>query len=337
MPAGPFINGIASTTASGPGTGAFTPNAAAASHISWGDSVWGAPTGWIGLVRYDDGTAWELRYGYWNGTTISRPTDGFVTSSSGTGLSLSSAAIATMVTDGGITNPNLGMGMARGYTGISGATTAPNPFGLAAVTVTGTAGTASVATTNFLTEQPTSRTASATTANAQAGYTTAAACAVNNTTSGRGGWQFVARWGSSTTIPTNQRLFVGVTGTTFVGVTTDPSARTAHYAGFAEDSTDTNIQLLVNNNSGTGTKTDTGIPLAANGWYHTQLWQRPGGTRVYGLLIRLDTGAIWFGTTDTDTPGTTTLLGQVIGGLSATTGTAFTMNMSAMMLRAGGW
>jgi hypothetical protein len=336
MPAGPFINGIASTTASGPGTGAFTPNAAAAGHISWGDTVWGAPTGWIGLVRYDDGSAWELRYGYWNGTTISRPTNGFVTSSSGSGLSLSAAAIATMVTDGGIANPNLGMSMARGYTGIGGATTTPTTFGLAAATVTGTAGTATIATTNFITEQVRSQTASATTANAQAGYSTPV-CAVNNTTSARGGWQFVCRWGSPTTIPTNGRLFVGVTGTTYVGQTIDPSAFTANYAAFTEDAADTNIQLLVNSNASTGTKTDTGIPLVVNGWYHSQLWQRPGGTRVYGLLIRLDTGDIWFGSTTTDTPGTTTLLGQAIGGLSATTGTAFTMSIGAIMLRAGGW
>lgn len=336
MPAGPFINAIASSTASGPGTGDFTPNAAAAGHISWGNGVWGAPTGWIGLVRYDDGTAWELRYGYWNGTTISRPANGFVTSSSGSGLSLSSAAIATMVTDGMIAQPNLGMGMARGYTGISGATTTPTALGLAAATVTGTAASATIATTNFRTEIPQSQTSSATTANAQAGYTTPV-CAVNSTSSARGGWQFVARFGTATTIPTNRRLFVGVTGTTFVGVTTDPSALTAHYAGFALDSADTNIQLLVNSNVSTGTKTDTGIPLTQNGWYHAQLWQMPGSTRTFGLLVRLDTGAIWFGSTTTDTPGTTTLLAHVLGGLGATTGTAFTMNMGAMMLRAGGW
>lgn len=332
----PFYNAIKSTTSGAPGTGDFTPNAAASGFIHWADSAYGAPTGYVGLVRYDDGATWELRYGYWNGTTISRPTNGFVISSSGSGLSLSAAATATMVADGGAVQPHLGMGFARGYTGIPAATTTPTALGAAAATVTGTAGSSTFATTNFLTEQPTSQTASATTANAQAGYTTPVQ-SVNNTTSGRGGWGFMARFGTSTTIPTGRRMFVGATGTTFVGVTTDPSALTANYAGFALDSADTNIQLLVNSNAGTGTKTDTGIPLVQNGWYHVQLSMRPGGGRVYALLIRLDTGAIWYGSTTTDVPGTTTLRGHVLGGLSGTTGTAFTMNMSAMMLRSGAW
>lgn len=336
MPAGPFINAIGSTTASGPGTGDFTPNAAASGFIHWADTTFGVPTGWVGLVRYDDGSSWELRYGYWNGTTISRPTNGFVTSSSGSGLSLSASAIASIVGDGQIVQPNLGMGLQRGYTGIPNATTTPTVYGTAAATVTGTAGTASIATTNFRTEIPQSQTASATTANAQCGYSTAA-LAVNNTSSARGGWQFVTRFGTSSTIPTSRRLFVGVTGATYVGQTVDPSAFTQNYAAFALDAADTNIQLLVNSNASTGTKTDTGIPLVLNGWYHAQLWQMPGSTRTFGLLIRLDTGAIWFGSTTTDTPGTTTLVGNVIGGLSSVTGTAFTMNMGAMMLRAGAW
>ncbi len=336
MPAGPLLNAIKSTTSGAPGTGAFTPNTAASGFIHWADSVWGAPTGYIGLIRYEDGSAWELRYGHWNGTTISRPTNGFVTSSSGSGLSLSASATASLVANGQIVAPHLGTGLTRGYVSLPGATTAPTALGQAAATVTGTAGTATVATTNFLTEQATSQTASATTANAQAGYTTGVTV-VNNTTSGRGGWEFVARFGTSTIIPTGRRLFVGVTGTTFVGVTTDPSALTAHYAGFALDSADTNIQLLVNSNVSTGTKTDTGIPLNQNAWYHTQLWQQPGGTRVYALLIGLNTGDIWFGSTTTDTPGTVALRGHVLGGLGSTTGTAFTMNMGAMMLRGGAW
>lgn len=336
MPTGPFFNAIGSTTSGAPGTGNFTPNAAASGLVHWSDTTFGVPTGWIGLVRYDDGSAWELRYGYWNGTVISRPTNGFVTSSTGTGLSLTSAAVATMVADGQIVQPHLGTGHARGFAGIGGATTTPTVLGTAAATVTGTAGTATVATTNFRTEIPQSQTASATTANAQCGYTSGIV-AVNNTTSARGGWQFVCRFGTSTTIPTNRRLFVGVTGTTLVGVTTEPSALTAHYAAFALDGTDTNIQLLVNSNVGTGTKTDTGIPLVINGWYHAQLWQNPGGTRTFGLLVRLDTGDIWFGSTTTDTPGTSTLISHCLGGLAATTGTAFTMNMGAMMTRAGAW
>lgn len=337
MPTGPFFNNIRSTTSGTPGTGAFTPNAAATGFLHWADATHGVPTGWIGLVRYEDGTAWELSYGYWNGTTITRPAGAFVASSTAAQVSLTSAATAALVADGAIVNPHLGMGQNRGFIGIPGATTTPLAYGIAAATVTGTAGTATVATTNFRTEIPQSQTASATTANAQAGYSSTVITAVNNTTSARGGWQFVCRFGSSSTLPTGPRLFVGMTGATFVGQTVEPSAFTQNYAVFAKDSTDTNIQLLVNSNASTGTKTDTGIPLALNGWYHAQLWQQPGSTRTHGLLARLDTGAVWYGSTATDTPGTATLLMNCIGGLSSTTGTAFTMNMGAMMTRSGAW
>jgi hypothetical protein len=337
--AAPFLNAIGSTTSGAPGTGAFTPNAAAPGLISWADSIWGAPTGWIGLVRYDDGSAWELYYGYWNGTTISRTANSFVTSSTGSVLSLTSAAVATMVANGAFVQPNLGMGLTRGNIAIPNATTSPAGIGSGNLTVTGTAGTATVATTNFLTERGLSQTASATTANAQAGYTQASNMAVNNTTAGRGGWEFMARFATPSAIPVGRRLFVGATSISYIGSTIDPSpgATAAHLAGFALDGADTNIQLLTNDGTASnGTKIDTGIPFVQNGYYHAQIWMRPGGGRVYALLIRLDTGDIWFGTTATDIPGTATLRGQCLGWLGATAGVAFTMNLGALTLRSGG-
>ena len=79
----PFLNAIKGTTASAPGTGSFTPNAAASGFLAWST----VPTNWVGLVRYDDGTDWELRYGFWNGTTITRASN-VVASSTGSALSL---------------------------------------------------------------------------------------------------------------------------------------------------------------------------------------------------------------------------------------------------------
>jgi hypothetical protein len=337
--AAPFLNAIGSTTSGAPGTGAFTPNAAAPGLISFADSIWGAATGWWGLVRYDDGSAWELRYGYWNGTTISRPTSGFVTSSTGSGLSLSSAAVATMVANGAFVQPQLGMGLTRGHIGIPNATTTPTALGTAALTVTGTAGTGTVGTGNFLAERGTSQVASATTANAQAGYTQANNLVAHNTTAGRGGWEFVCRFGSSTTLPSQRLLFVGATSATIIGSTSEPIifANTRHVAVFALGGSDTNIQLITGDGSANnGSATDTGIPLVVNSYYHAQIWMKPGGTHVFALLVRMDTGDIWFGTTTTRVPGTTTLRGQCVGGLAGVTGTAFTMNMGAMTLRSGG-
>jgi hypothetical protein len=332
----PFYNCVKGTTAGTPGTGAFTPNAASTGLIAWST----VPTGWSGMVRYEDGSAWSLEYCYWNGTTLSRASTqvaqagGVLLTSSGAHLTLTSAATAAMVIDPAELAPHFGNGLMRGWIGVSNVTSAPTPIGVAAVTVTGTAASATLASTSFLTEQQRSSTASATTANAQAGYS-GGALYLNSVTSTHGGWEFTCRFGASTTLPTSPRLFVGVSSVTFIAVTSEPSALVSHVACFAKDSTDTNIQLLTNDNSGNGTKIDTGIALVAGGWYESTVWMEPGGGRVYALLVRLDTGAIWLGSTTTDIPGAATLRPHCIGGLSATTGTAFTMDMGTLIVRQG--
>lgn len=329
MPVGPFYNNVKATSSGAAGTGSFTPSTATADGLAWST----VPTGWIGLVRYDDGTSWELAYGYWNGTTITRPSNIFA-SSSGSRLSLTSAATAALVPDGAIMAPNMVI-PARGVLPLAN-NSAATAIGFSAATVTGTAAAGTIATTNYLTEQPRIQLTSATTANAQAGYTNAAACLLTSTTAGRGGWQFAGRFGVSQ-LPTGPRLFVGVTGTTMIGVTSEPSALTANYAVFAKDSTDTNIQLLTNSNASGGTKIDTGITLTTTAWYHAQIWASPGSTTVYALLIRMDTGDIFFTSTSTDVPGNGALMfPQCLGGLSSTTGTAIVLHFGGYWVRNGG-
>jgi hypothetical protein len=328
----PFYNAIKGTTSGTPGTGAFTPNAAPAGYRSWAN----VPTGWMGLVRFEDSTSWELCFCYWNGTTLSRASTQLYDSSSGSQLTLTSAATASMVVDAAEIMPDLGATSWRGYFPIINAA-APTAIGLPAATVTGTGAGVLPAATNFLTEQPRTQISSATTANAQAGLTTATVSGLVSSTAGHGGFVFRARFGASQ-IPTGPRLFVGMTNTTFVAVAADPSAsRTAANAGFSKDAADTNIQLLVNDNSASAsTKTDTGIALVANGWYEAVIWVEPGATKVNALLMRLDTGAIWFGTTTTDVPPTGALMfPQVIGGLSGTTGTAMILHVGAVTVRSG--
>ena len=330
--AGPFFNAVKGTTAGTPGTGAFTPNAASSTYRAWST----VPTGWWGLVRYDEGTAWELSYSYWNATTLSRAATQRVDSSTGSPLSLTAAATATLVADGGRVAPNPIIPVRQMLPQINSAS-APTVFGIAAGVITGTASAAAIATTNYLTEQPRLQIASVTTANGQAAYSHTTAMAVTSTAAGRGGWEFTCRFGAST-IPVGPRLFVGMTATTFIANVAEPSALVANYAVFGMDSTDTNIQLLVNSNAGTGTKTDSGILLVANGWYEATIWSDPGSTTVRALLVRVDTGAIWYGTTSTDVPANGALMfPQCIGGLSATTGTAFTLHFGGYNVRAGGW
>jgi hypothetical protein len=129
-----------------------------------------------------------------------------------------------------------------------------------------------------------------------------------------------------------------MTSSSFVGNTAEPSALVANYAVFAKDSTDTNIQLLTNSNASTGTKIDTGIPLVLNGWYEAVIWCNPGSTTIRALLVRVDTGAIFYTETSTDVPANGALLVlNCIGGLSATTGTAFTLGFGGYTVATGAW
>jgi hypothetical protein len=339
MPA-PFYNAVKGTTAGAPGTGAFTPNAASSGFQAW--SI--VPTGWIGLVRYEDGSTWELCYSYWNGTTLSRAStqiphtsSGSLQTSSGSQLTLTSSATAALIPDANEVMGHVG-GVPWGVWKASPATATASVIGLSTPTATSggvAAAAGAIAATNLLTQQTRVVLTSVTTANGQAGWTNipAGAGVIYSTTAGIGGFEMVTRFGAST-LPTGPRLFVGVTGTTFLASTAEPGAFTANFAAFAKDSTDTNIQLLTNSNAGGGTKSDTGIALTANGWYETSVWAEPGGGRVYGLIIRLDNGAIWTGSTAADLPTSGTVLApQVLGGLSATTGTSFVMNIGSMALR----
>lgn len=325
----PVYNNIKGTTAGTPGTGAFTPNAAASGHLAWST----VPAGWMGMVRFEDGSAWALAYSYWNGTTLSRSSTQFISSSTGSPLNLTSSATAAMIVDANEVMSHLA-GLPWMGT-LAQINTSAQTFRSGAITETGTTASQTLATTNYMTEQPRRQLTSATTANAQAGWSSPSQWAVVGTTAGRGGFEYVGRFAASQ-LPTGPRLFAGMTSVTLVGVTGEPSAHTAHIVGFAKDSTDTNIQLLVNSNAGSGTKTDTGIPLVATGVYEMSVWLEPGGGRAYGYIYRLDTGAIWYGSTTTDIPNAAaTMHAQLLGGLSATTGTAIIMQMMAMMVRAG--
>jgi len=330
--AGPFHNAIRGTTAGTPGTGAFTPNAAATGFIAWST----VSSGWIGLVRYEDGSNWELSYSYWNGTTLSRPANGFVSSSSGSQLSLTSAATASLVANGYSLAPDT-PGVLRSLTPTPGSTTV-TAVGMASATATGTAANATIAATNYLTEQPRVQITSATTANAQCGYSHTAVYGMTSTNAGRGGWKFRARFGA-TTLPTGPRLFAGMTATSYVASTAEPSAFVAAFAVHGFDSTDSDVIQLITNAaaSGSGAKISTGITFAVTGWYESAIWCDPGSTTIKALLIRWDTGDIHYTTTSTDVPASGALLvPQCLGGLSATTGTAFVMQFGGYSVRAGG-
>jgi hypothetical protein len=249
----PFFDLVKGTTAGTPGTGSFTPNAAASGNYRAWSTV---PAGWIGKVRYDDGAAAEIEYSYWNGTLLTRPSN-IVWSSSGSKLSLTSSATAMMVEDPAELQPHLGGVTTRGFIALLNSASAPTALGTSGPTSNlGTGAAINPTTTSALTEQPRAQLTSATTASAQSGWASTNVMCISNTTAGRGGGEFTSRFGVSS-IPTGPRLFVGLSSATFAAQTIEPSAFTAHVAAFAKDSTDTNIQFLTNSNAGAGTKIDT--------------------------------------------------------------------------------
>ena len=328
---GPFFNNIKAVASGTPGTGAFTPNAAASGSFTWVN----VPTGWMGLVRYEDGTDAELSYSYWDGSTLSRSATQFVQSTTGTRLSLTSSATAALVIDANAVQPHLKMNNFGWAPNVGAATYAGVGTGVGPG-ITGTAAAATIAATNYLTTQQRVQLTSATTANAQAGLSVTTVVALVSTTSDRGGFEFTARFGCSQ-LPTGPRAFIGLTSSTFLGSTGEPSALVANYAALAKDSTDTNFQFLCNSNAGSGTKIDTGIALAANGWYEVSIWCDPGSNTMSMRLFRLDTGAIYYGSTATDVPATGALMQpNVIVGLSSTTGTAIVFHTGQVNIRTGG-
>jgi hypothetical protein len=325
--AGPFYNAIKGTTSGAAATGAFTPNAASTGFRAWSN----VPTGWVGMVRFEDGSAWELSYCYWNGTTLSRGTNQLYASSTGSVLSLTPAATAAMIPDASNIMPDVCAFPMRGLIAIMNATTM-TAIG-AAATGNGTASAVNATSTNFLTRQHRIVYTSATTASAVAGWNNTNTWAVTSNTAGQGGSTFTCRFGASG-LPTGPRLYIGLNSSSWAN-TTEPSAQTGNLVALGLDSTDTNLQILTNSNAGGCTKIDTGIPLAVNGWYEINFWQEPGSLTVYFLLIRCDTGAIYYGSTSTDVPAANSALSMVaLGGLNATnTGTAFVMNLGHVLIR----
>lgn len=318
--AAPFFNNISGTVTAAPTTGPFTLTGASAGADGWSS----VPANSIVAYRADEGADWESGIGLWNGTTLSRNMDD---SSSGALISFGTGVVVVASMPAEEIQPHIGGGKWGMATANPGATTVHN-FGLITSNV-GTAAAATISATNYLTRQHRLKLTSATTANAIAGWSATAASVYRSTTAFMGGFEFVARFGVSA-LPTGPRLQVGVAN---AAGGAEPSTH-PNQACFVKDSTDTNIQFLTNDGTGSGTKVDTGIPLVVNGFYEAAIWQNPGEAKISYSLVRLDTGAVKVGSVTSDLPVADTGMGPfVYGSLSATTGTAIVIEISSLYLR----
>jgi hypothetical protein len=194
-------------------------------------------------------------------------------------------------------------------------------------------GAVNIGTGSYIAEQTRTRFTSATTANAATGRSGTYDFMATSSSGGRGGGAFAIKFGI-TTLPTAPRLAIGCSN--HPGGATEPSAVTAHLVWIGFDSTDANMQWIVNNNSGGGTKTNTGIAIATTGWYHAAAWNVPGSLEWNLLLVREDNGQIFFVKTSTDVPtsGQSFPFG-IRAMITATTGTAIVLDLGHFMLRGG--
>lgn len=204
----------------------------------------------------------------------------------------------------------------------------------AALTATGTATAANVATTNRHTYMKRIEylvTTAATTA--VAGFrSTVAQFSVGGSSAGDGGFTMICRWGPATGVATTtNRAFVGITGATAAPTDVEPSSG-VNMICMGWDAADTNIQIMHKGASGGTTKIDLGasfpVPTAdRTKVYELALFSPPGTTQSAGYLVTdLATGATASGTITTNLPPATTLLApkawMSVGGTSSVIGIA---------------
>jgi hypothetical protein len=319
--ASPFFDAIKAGVTGTPGTGAITIGAVTSGFRAFSN----VPANTLVDYRIEDGTAWEIGSGLWNGTTLTR---GLKYSSTGSLLTLSSSAVVSLIISAEEVQPHIGGGhwsligaapgqLMNGTTGYSGA-----GYGSGAATTP--------AATNYRTRQHRVQYTSATTANSTAGYKADGYVWGSTAGSGLGGFEFVARYGLAQ-IVSEMRLFTGVAGT--ASITTQQPDALANVFGFGKASTDTNIQFITRTGTGTVSKVDTGITPSVNDFYEAAIWQNPGASTVMGMLSRLTDGKTWQGSSS-QVPDTVTVMHtHCMGGLTAATGTALIFDVQSMYLR----
>lgn len=203
-------------------------------------------------------------------------------------------------------------------------------LGTTALTVLGTATTASTATTNALTRQKRVEwlvTTASTTAVASF-RNTLTQWTIGGTT---GGFFYVCRWAPSTGLTnSSHRAFCGM-GLNAAPTDVNPSTR-LNNVGMGWDSADTQVQMMHNDGSGTATKIalGAGFPKPSTDRsvaYELAMFSPPGASgTIHYEVTELISGAVATGTITTDIPSTTTLLAPIaytsVGGVSSVTGLA---------------
>lgn len=159
----------------------------------------------------------------------------------------------------------------------------------------------------------------------------AAGFAVNGAAAWEGGFMGVMHGGPSTGLTnSSHRFFMGM-GDTVAPSDVDPSTLTS-VVGAGWDDTDTNMQFMHNDGSGTCTKIDLGASFAKPSTdratiYRLRLFAPPGTSRSLSYEVtELESGAVATGTVTTNLPDATSYVTPKmyasVGGVSSVTGIA---------------
>lgn len=163
-------------------------------------------------------------------------------------------------------------------------------WGMATPTTQGTLTLRTSASTNFSTNMRRVATVSATTAAAIAENRQASSCTFLGGAAGVGGFFLCVRFLNDTNASVNDRMFVGMTP---IGAATnvDPSSLLNCF-GVGFDAADSNFQMMVNDASGTCTKTDLGSSFdkaTTTNAYELRIFVPPNSTAATWSMERLDT------------------------------------------------
>ncbi len=151
---------------------------------------------------------------------------------------------------------------------------------------------------------------------------------------GCGGFFIVIRWANDA-LTTNQACFVGLDPSLAMIADGDPSAL-INIAGFGADAGDTNLQWMVNDDTGTATKVDLGANFPAKSapaLYESRIWCNPNDTVLNYSLRRLDVPQFVSGSSNSDLPVNTVPLTCGVYFLTRTVATIVRPSLALMYIR----
>lgn len=216
-----------------------------------------------------------------------------------------------------------------GYATPQGNSTAVQTFGFG-VSSTGTATAANWATTSLhASMRRVDYLVTTAAATAVAGFRGAAQNFWRGNAAGLGGFHMVMRFAPATGQATaTKRLFAGMRASAGAPTDVNPSTLT-HIIGVGHDNGDANLQLMVNDGTGTATKTDLGTSFAVSSTdrakvYEVALFCPPNASFIRWEVTDITTGAVASGEETTDLPGNTLGLNPYayasVGGTSSVIG-----------------